>query len=436
MELEELIDKIAAASGTEKDDIQERIDTKKDELGGLITKEGAAHIVANELGISLFNRTSSQNEIKINNMAPNMSNVDVTGRVLRAFPIREFTKKDGSKGKVLNLILGDDTGTIRVVFWGDNTRLLEDGKLNEGDILRIKEGYTKEDLNSRSELHIGSRTRIIVNPKDINEDEYPERSPSVQKKISELTEDSSQIEILCKVLRIYEIREFSRKDGTPGKVANAFVADDTGSARLVFWDDQVSIVENGEIKEEDVIKLFGAYVRIRENNPEINMGKFGKLIVNPDEGKDLIITDLKSPARKKINELQNNDFISIRGIFVEIYPNVKVFERDGGNKGVVANGVIDDGTGNIRAAFYDKMAEKLLDIPTDELVQGNLDEKVIENRKKDLLGKEVLINAKVKYNDFSGNNELTVREIDLDPDPKVEIEILLEESEKLKTEEK
>ena len=429
MKLEEMIVKIARESGLDDKEIEGRIKEKQKELGGLITPEGAAHLVANEVGINLFEGISKTHELKIENIIPGMGSVEVVGRIMRIFPTREFDKKDGSKGKVCSLILADETGSIRVIFWDKDVSMVEEGKLGIEDILRIKEAYTKESMNGEPEIHIGSKTRIIRNPGDINPEEVP--IPEERKKrIAELEDGMTSVDVACRVIRIYEVREFEREDRTKGKVVNLRVADETGNARLVLWDDDVGLVEEAKIKEGDVIKVRRGYIKVRFDEPEINVGKYGKVVINPS---DIEIGDipLAKPeiGRKRIADLKEGDRAEVRGALVEVYDNLTIFDRKAG-KGMVINAVIDDGSGSMRAAFYDKMAELLLNITLEKACEGDVSGEISE-RRKELLGREVIATVVVKHSDFSGRDELVVQDIDLNPDPREEASLLLREAKSL-----
>ncbi len=427
MELEEIVKKIAKESDMKNDEIEERIREKQRELGGLVTSEGAAHIIANEIGINLFEGTPRVSELKIENIIPGMSNVDVVGRIERIFPLREFEKKDGSKGKVASLILRDDTGTIRAVFWGKDTKSIEDGTIKTGDILRLRGGYTKENINGEPEVHVGTRTRIIPNPGDISRDEFPIQENGWKKTISELGSEMTRVDVLCKVLRIYEVREFDRKDGSRGRVVNLVVADGTGRTRLVLWDDDVSLVEDGRLREGDVIQIQNGYIKMNLDSPEINLGRYGKVILNPEGGEDLeVFEEDFEYVRKKVAELKNKDRAEIRGILVDIF-DIRVFSRKDGRKGMVVNGVFDDGTSSIGAVFYDKVAESLTNIPLERLLEEDVNEEWNE-RRREIVGKEIILKAVVRYSDFSGKDELIVNGVDLRPDPKKEARSLLEEA--------
>lgn len=437
MELEEIICTIANKSGLEKGELEERIQKKQDELGGLVTPEGAAHIVANEIGINLFKGISSTPALKIENVIPGMNSVDVVGRVLRVFPPRDFDRKDGSKGRVCSIILLDDTGSIRTVFWDKDVKLIEDRKIEEGKLLRIRGGYSKESLNREPEIHVGMRARVIPEPKDVNEDDFP-MAEHTTKKISQLREGQQSVDIVCRVVRIYESREFERDDKTKGKVVNLTIGDETGVARLVLWDEDVGLVEKSMIKEGDTIKIEKGYVKVRWTDggrfdePEVNVGRYGKIILNPkEEIKEVQLTTPEIP-RKYIKDLEDGEIAEIRGALVDIYDNIKIFDRED-KKGIVINAVIDDGTANIRAAFYDRMAETLMNIPIQNVLEGDISDDVSQ-RIIEILGGEVVVRARVKYSNFSGQNELVVQDIDLTPDPKKEAKTLIEEANALEQE--
>ncbi len=47
-----LIERIATSAGIEKEEVERKVEAKKAKLSGLISKEGAAQIIAAELGIN------------------------------------------------------------------------------------------------------------------------------------------------------------------------------------------------------------------------------------------------------------------------------------------------------------------------------------------------------------------------------------------------
>jgi len=95
---ERIIEKISKISGVDKEEIERRIEAKRAKLSGLISKEGAAQVVAAELGISFDNE-----KLKIEELLPEMRKVNLVAKVMGISPIRSFKTKKGDDGKVANL---------------------------------------------------------------------------------------------------------------------------------------------------------------------------------------------------------------------------------------------------------------------------------------------------------------------------------------------
>lgn len=145
-------------------EIEEKIKNKMDQLSGLISKEGAAHIIANELGIKVFEDVG---EIKIKDTSNGMRNVNINGKVTINFGVREF-KNEKRSGKVGSFVIGDETGTIRAVLWDDKYMDCVE-KLHEGNVVRIENGYVKEN-NRYKEIHLNNLSRISLNPEGVRID--------------------------------------------------------------------------------------------------------------------------------------------------------------------------------------------------------------------------------------------------------------------------
>src|SRR3989344_4117438 len=127
--LSDLKEKIIASGKITSVELEGRIKTKINELSGLISEEGAAYILANELGVPIL---PQEEKLKIREIYAGMKNISTSGRVIKKFEVREFAKENKT-GKVCSLIIGDETGTIRLVLWNDQVELVND--LKEGQVV-------------------------------------------------------------------------------------------------------------------------------------------------------------------------------------------------------------------------------------------------------------------------------------------------------------
>src|SRR3989344_4948156 len=174
--LDELLEISSVKTGMSKEEILLRIRNKQRELSGLVSEEGAAYIVANELGVKTRNHVV-ESILKTKEIKPEMKSVNVMGRVKAIYGPREFTTKTGIKNKVANMEIIDPTGVGRVVLWNmHDIEKIEKGIVNVGKVIKVKSGYVREGLNGRLEVHVGNRGLLIENPDDYKEDEFPKVS--------------------------------------------------------------------------------------------------------------------------------------------------------------------------------------------------------------------------------------------------------------------
>jgi len=95
----------------------------------------------------------------------------------------------------------------------------------------------------------------------------------VEAKVGELTPQSRSVNVTAKVVSKSEIREIPMgKDGSPHKVCDALVGDETGSIYLTLWDDNIQ-----KVNENDTVRLENGYVTLFKGNMRLNIGKYGKL---------------------------------------------------------------------------------------------------------------------------------------------------------------
>jgi replication factor A1 len=253
--LPQIKERISQKTGLSEDEVNQKIKAKLKQLPGLISEEGAAHIVANELGVKLFDIGE---KLQIKNIFAGMRNVDVIGKVLQKYEVREFSKGETS-GKVANLLIGDETGVVRVVLWQKQADLMS--QLKEGDVVKIRGGYVREN-NGRKEVHLSEISKLIINPPGVEVSVQPYNKPeSVRKQIAEIKEDDADVEILATIVQVFDLNFFEvcpqcnkrirlKDEGfmcpTHGKVVpdynyvlNMYLDDGSDNIRVVFWRNQV-----------------------------------------------------------------------------------------------------------------------------------------------------------------------------------------------------
>jgi replication factor A1 len=138
--------------------------------------------------------------------------------------VRTFDRDDGSEGRVSNLVLGDETGRIRVTLWDEMTEAVEE--VSEGDSVEVVDGYTRE-RDGDLELHLNDRSAVKPLEEDVS------YVPDVDE-IADL-ELGGTADIAGVVRSADPKRTFDRDDGSEGQVRNVRVQDGTGDIRVALW---------------------------------------------------------------------------------------------------------------------------------------------------------------------------------------------------------
>jgi replication factor A1 len=167
---------------------------------------------------------------RIEDLAMGLSDVTVQGVVLETEAIRTFDRDDGSEGRVANLLLGDETGRVRVTLWDGQADRAEE--LDAGATVEVVDGYVRE-RDGALELHVGERGAVDEVETDVT---FEPEAASIDGLEIGTTEDVAGV-----VRSVDEKRTFERDDGSEGQVRNVRVQDDTGDIRVALWGDKADL---------------------------------------------------------------------------------------------------------------------------------------------------------------------------------------------------
>ncbi len=321
-ELEEIYAQVADRISAEQ--FESSVDEKVVLMAGLCDRRTAAMLVARDLG-------ASEVLTKIGSIRPEMGTVTFTGRVVAISDIREFRRSDGSAGRVANLTLGDETGTIRVALWDDATDMIRSGDLKVDLCLKVR-GLAKEGY-AGTEVSLGRTGNI----EEVEADIRPRAEPY---RISEIKRDMSEVNLVARVLDPGTAREFARKDGSKGLVRTVLLGDETGKIRLTLWNDQAKM----ELAEGETLEIMNGSSRERYGSVEVQTGS---CTVVRKSSRRVSFKEKIVP----ITELEAGMICSVAG-FVTGLGEVREFQRPDGQPGRVANIYISDATGRVKVALW------------------------------------------------------------------------------------
>jgi len=255
MSLEEVVERILAAEpGLSREELLRAIEERARALG--VSMLISALEVAKELGVELEGGTDVG--IPIGDLVTGLSDVTITGRIMRIWGVKVFRRRDGSTGKMASLRLADGTGSVRVVLWGDKAELVRDGTLEVGQVVRIAHARTREGLRGVVEVHVGPRSTIEVEPAGVDESAFPSPFPEPVE-ISSIGPSTPIASVEGFVTAMRGPTVFRRPDGSQGKVLRLRVRDGTGSITVVLWDRAADACDGLELGTK--IRVLGAKVK-------------------------------------------------------------------------------------------------------------------------------------------------------------------------------
>jgi len=92
-------------------------------------------------------------------------------------------------------------------------------------------------------------------------------------KISELTPQSKNVDLVARVLRLEGEKEFtSNRTGKQHKLAEFLIGDETATIIMTLWDEKIKNVEVGK-----TYQISNAFVTVFRGSMRLNVGKYGKI---------------------------------------------------------------------------------------------------------------------------------------------------------------
>jgi replication factor A1 len=191
-----------------KEEFERRVEAKIDDCGDLVDEPTAAMMVVGELG---------REHVKIKGLSARSSLFSFFGKVVDKTEPKEFDRADGEKGWVATLLLGDETGTTRVVLWDEKAGAALDTAV--GDVLEVigrHSGKNAHEIYALALRKAGCEITCTI--------------PAGAAGLS-----TEPVELDAVLLAVEPPRTFTKRDGGTGEMAEAVIGDREGTARLVAW---------------------------------------------------------------------------------------------------------------------------------------------------------------------------------------------------------
>ncbi|MGQ9468584.1 MAG: hypothetical protein ACUVTD_01965 [Nitrososphaerales archaeon] len=179
--------------------------------------------------------------------------------------------------------------------------------------------------------------------------------------LKDLYSGANEITIVSRVLSVYPIQNYAKKDGSKGCYRKIILFDKDNFTRATLWDDKATLIDSLNINTNTVVRVIKGYVRSGlDGRPELHLGLRGSMEVIDDQ--ELIkkfptieevtkdVSAIKSPA----------SYLSIRGS-VRTEPKLSQFTRKDGSQGSVVQFYINDieSDQSVRVAIWDSESKAI-----------------------------------------------------------------------------
>lgn len=387
----------------------------------------------------------------IKDIALNMRSISISGEIIQKFGTSEFIMKNGSPGQVSSIILADSTGTNRITFWNQDVDKLNEFNIDDSVIITNLYPRQNKKYPQKIDLHFSrfSYIRKVTGRKI-------EELNRVFLKINKTQEREGLINLRGIITQIDNLKRVHLKTNEDVSLLTFVVSDETGSIRILIWRDKAEHY-SGLLKNGDGISLKNVLVKFNSfsSRNEISYISRSELEKIDLEIKNIKKVDLGQPKKSnkfvgeytKISEISADKVVEIKGFIVKEFTNITVYQacpscyRKPENCGcdtkqtpiprLILNLTLDDESGTIRTSFIGDKAEQILETNTSDLVaikETPEFEDYIKKISQNLLGKDIIIRGKAKFNDFSDSLELNTYDFKF-VYPIAELERIMEEIE-------
>ena len=364
--------------------------------------------------------------------------IDIIGRFLSIDDPREFQRDTGEVGLVRSAMFADESGKVRLSFWNEKAQ----GDYEVGEAYRIENARTRLGMYN-VDLNIGGGSRIIRLSEEQAREMFIPELATLEKaiydyiKIDDVEEDEQDKILIGRIIEMYDPREFERDDGT-GLVRNIEIADDTGSIRVVLWNDDAE----REFELGQPIKLQNPRLRFNDRSNRVEASiTGGTAILEPNESELA-----KLPSQEELMEaiyvsktieslLEDDTNVKVTGRICDVNTDRVLLKRcphcdnnvehtemenvcdfcgeefEEPKYTLFVNTTIEDETGEIQVTFYENLAEELIDMDKERVISLIEDGYGIEDKLEDLNGTTIEIIANVRFDGYNETNKLSPKKL-------------------------
>jgi len=146
---------------------------------------------------------------------------------------------------------------------------------------------------------------------------------------------ANDITVVARVLAVYPVAEFKKKDGSGvGRYRRVNLFDRNGLGKLTIWEDNEEAMRLAGVAVDAPVRVVSAYVKQGlDGKPSLNLGKRGKIEVISDSSISSKLAML-STLSKQVDQVQEGETVlAVEGVAVTDSKRSTFVRRDDGSNG-------------------------------------------------------------------------------------------------------
>lgn len=171
--------------------------------------------------------------------------------------------------------------------------------------------------------------------------------------IKDLYIGANDVTVVARVLAIYPVATYKKKDGGTGKYQRLALFDGKSSVRLTVWEEGLEQLDKLCLKVDAPVRVANAYVKQGlDGKPTLNLGKRGRIQTLADEMIAVRLPSISSVVQRLPVLTKEEQFIAVDCV-VSSEPRFSEFIRSDGSEGSLFQfGVAQDGGKETRVVIW------------------------------------------------------------------------------------
>ena len=179
--------------------------------------------------------------------------------------------------------------------------------------------------------------------------------------IKDLYIGANDVTVVARVLAVYPVATYNKKDGGTGRYQRLVLFDGKNSARLTVWEEGLEQLEKLGLQVDAPVRVANAYVKQGlDGKATLNLGKRGKIQMLVDEKIVVKLPSISTVVQKLPALTKEEQFIALDCV-VSSEPRFSEFVRSDGSEGSLFQfGVLRDGGKEARVVVWSPSAQPQL----------------------------------------------------------------------------